>query len=280
VLPYGVPGQIALVQANVRFPASIAAACEGATAVINATGTDVSSGTQTFDAVVAFGAETIAKAARAAKADVHIMVSGLGAGDNTASEASRAKMQGEAASARAFPGSMVVRPSVVFGPEDRFFNRLAAMARMAPALPLFGGGTTRIQPVFVGDIAEAIATLVDAGVANGKTYELGGPEVASMKELTQFVLDTVYRKRLLVPVPWPIAKGMGAVMGLLPGSPLTSDQIELLKPDNVVSERAQAEQRTLEGLGITPRSFRTVAPTYLYRYRKEGQFTVPSGTPQ
>jgi uncharacterized protein YbjT (DUF2867 family) len=268
------------VQANVRFPASVAAACEGAVAVINATGTDTSSGAQTFDAVVAMGAEAIAKAARAAKADIHIMVSGIGAGDNVASEASRAKMQGEASAARAFPGSMVVRPSVVFGPEDRFFNKLAAMARVAPALPLFGGGATKYQPVFVGDIAEAIATLVERGVANGKTYELGGPEVASMKELTQFVLDTVYRKRLLVPVPWAIAKAMGTVMGLLPGSPLTRDQIELLKPDNVVSEKAMADQRSFEGLGITPRSFRTVAPTYLYRYRKEGQFTVPSGTPQ
>jgi uncharacterized protein YbjT (DUF2867 family) len=168
----------------------------------------------------------------------------------------------------------------VFGAEDRFFNKLASMARFAPALPLFGGGATKYQPVFVGDIAEAIATLVDRGAANGKVYELGGPEVADMKDLTQFVLDTVYRKRLLVPVPWGIASALASVVGLLPGSPLTRDQIELLKPDNVVSEKAKAEQRTLEGLGITPRSFRTVAPTYLYRYRKEGQFTVPSGTPQ
>ena len=175
VLPYGVPGQIALVQANVRFPASITAACDGAFAVINATGTDVSSGAQTFDAVVALGAETVAKAARATKADIHIMVSGIGAGENVKSAASRAKMEGEAAAAKAFPGSMVVRPSVVFGPEDRFFNKLAAMARFAPALPLFGGGTTKYQPVFVGDIAEAIAILVEGGVANGKVYELGGP---------------------------------------------------------------------------------------------------------
>jgi uncharacterized protein YbjT (DUF2867 family) len=280
VLPYGVPGQIALVQANVRFPASVAAACDGAYAVINATGTDVSSGTQTFDAILAFGAEAVAKAARAAKAQVLVMISGIGAGGNEGSAAARYKAQGEAASAKAFPGAMVVRPSVVFGPEDRFFNKLAAMARFSPVLPLFGGGDTKLQPVFVGDVAEAIANLVDGGSATGKVYELGGPEVASMRELTQFALDTTYRKRMLLPVPWGIASAMGSVLGLLPGSPLTRDQIELLKPDNVVSAVAVQEKRTLEGLGITPRSFRSVTPSYLYRFRKEGQFTVPSGTPQ
>jgi uncharacterized protein YbjT (DUF2867 family) len=276
VLPYGVPGQIALVQANVRFPGSVAAACDGAYAVINATGTDHSSGAQTFEAVIAFGADAVAKAARAAKAQVLIMVSGIGAGGNEGSAAARAKAAGEAATSKAFPGAMIVRPSVVFGVDDRFFNKIAAMARFAPALPLFGGGATKYQPVFVGDIAESIAVLVDQGIANGKTYELGGPEVASFKDITQFTLDTTQRKRLLVSVPWGIAKLMGTVLGILPGSPLTSDQIELLKPDNVVSEKAKAEKRTLEGLGLTPRSFRSVTPSYLYRYRKEGQFTAPA----
>jgi uncharacterized protein YbjT (DUF2867 family) len=280
VLPYGVPGQIALVQANVRFPQSVEAACQGAFAVVNATGTDHSSGAQTFDAVVAQGAGAIARAARAANAQVMIMVSGIGAGGNETSEAARKKAEGEAASAKAFPGVIIMRPSVVFGPDDRFFNRIAAMARVSPVMPLFGGGTTKYQPVFVGDIAEAMADVIDAGHASGRTYELGGPEVASMKELTQFTLDAVMRKRLLVPVPWGIAKLMGAVMGFLPGKPLTMDQVELLKPDNVVSEKARSENRTLEGLGITPRGFRSVAPGYLYRFRKEGQFTLPSGTPQ
>jgi uncharacterized protein YbjT (DUF2867 family) len=280
VLPYGVPGQIALVQANVRFPASVQAACDGAYAVINATGTDHSSGSQTFDAVVAFGGEAVAKAARAAKAKVMIMVSGLGASLAATSQAATAKGQAEAASQKAFPGAVIVRPSVVFGPDDRFFNKLAAMARISPVLPLFGGGEVKYQPVYVGDIAEAIATLVDQGAATGRVYEFGGPEVASMKAITQFVADTTLRKRLLLPVPWGITKIMGAVMGYLPGKPLTLDQVELLKHDNVVSESAIASQLTLEGLGITPRSFRSVAPSYLYRYRKEGQFTLPSGTPQ
>jgi uncharacterized protein YbjT (DUF2867 family) len=280
VLPYGVPGQIALVQANVRFPASVQAACENACAVVNATGTDVSSGAQTFNAISAFGAEAVAKAARAAKAQVLVMVSGMGADSNEASEAARCKAQGEAAAQKAFPGVMIVRPSVVFGGEDRFFNKLAAMARFSPALPLFGGGENKVQPVFVGDVAEAIATLVDRGLATGKVYELGGPEVASMKTITQFVADTAMRKRLLVPVPWGIAKLLATLTGWLPGAPITADQVELLKPDNMVSEKAKTEGRTLEGLGITPRSFRSIVPTYLYRFRKEGQFTLPSGTPQ
>jgi uncharacterized protein YbjT (DUF2867 family) len=280
VLPYGVPGQIALMQANVRFPASVQAACDGAYAVVNVTGTDASSGAQTFDAVSAFGAEAVAKAARSAKAQVLVTVSGIGADTNTDSEAARCKAQGEASAQKAFPGALTVRPSVVFGGDDRFFNKLAAMARFSPVLPLFGGGENLMQPVFVGDVAEAIATLVDAGEATGKTYELGGPEVASMKDITRFVADTAVRKRLLVPVPWGVAKLIASLTGWLPGAPLTSDQVALLKPDNVVGDKAKAEGRTLEGLGITPRSFRSVVPSYLYRYRKEGQFTLPSGTPQ
>jgi uncharacterized protein YbjT (DUF2867 family) len=277
---FGVPGQIALVQANLRFPASVAAACEGAYAVVNATGTDVSKGNQTFEAVVSFGTETMAKAARAAKAQLFLMVSGLGAGDSSTSEAITAKSKAEISAAKAFPGAMILRPSVVFGAGDRFFNKIAALARFSPVVPLIGGGKVPCQPVFVGDIAEAVARLIDAGHGTGKTYELGGPEVADMKTMTQFTLDTVYRKRVLLPLPWGLSKFIGAIASWLPGSPLTADQVELLKADNVVSGKAKAEGRDLAGLGISPRSFRSVVPTYLYRYRKEGQFTAPSGTPQ
>jgi uncharacterized protein YbjT (DUF2867 family) len=277
---FGIPGQIALVQANLRFPASVAAACEGAYAVVNATGTDVSSGNQTFEAVVSFGTETMAKAARAAKAELFLMISGLGAGEVEASEAAVAKGKAEVAAARAFPGAMILRPSVVFGSGDRFFNKLASMARFSPVMPLIGGGNTPCQPVFVGDVAEAVARLIDNGHATGKTYELGGPEVADMKAITQFTLDTVYRKRLMLPLPWGISKLIGSVAAWMPGSPLTGDQVELLKADNVVSAKAKAEGRDFAGLGITPRSFRTVVPGYLYRYRSEGQFTTPNGTPQ
>jgi uncharacterized protein YbjT (DUF2867 family) len=277
---FGVPGQIALVQANLRFPASVAAACDGAYAVVNATGIDAPSGNQTFEAVVSFGTEAMAKAARTAKAELFLMISGLGAGLVEASAAAVAKGQAETAAMKAFPGAIVLQPSVVFGAGDRFFNKIAAMARFSPVMPLIGGGATPCQPVFAGDVAEAVARLIDQGHANGKTYELGGPEVASMKELTQFTLDTVYRKRLLLPLPWSISKLLGAIAAWMPGAPLTGDQVELLKVDNVVSDKAKAEGRDFAGLGITPRSFRSVAPGYLYRFRKEGQFTLPSGTPK
>jgi uncharacterized protein YbjT (DUF2867 family) len=276
----GTPGQVALVQANVRFPDSLRAACEGAYAVINATGTDVSAGAQSFDAVVSFGAEAAAKAAKAAGAEIMIMISGLGADTNAPSEAAKAKGIGEAATLKAFPGAMILRPSVVFGPDDRFFNRLAELARFSPALPLFGGGSNLVQPVFVGDVAEAAARLVELGQATGKVYELGGPDVVSMKAVTEFALEATSRKRLLLPVPWSAAKFLAAAVGWLPGAPITSDQIELLKPDNVVSAKAKSEGRDFAGLGITARSYRAIVPSYLYRFRKEGQFTAPSGTPQ
>jgi uncharacterized protein YbjT (DUF2867 family) len=281
VLPYGVPGQIALVQANVRFPQSVEAACAGAYAVVNATGTPVSSGNQTFEGVVAAGSDAIARAAKAAGASLCLMISGIIMPQTLeTSEAVKAKAQAEAATQKAFPGAMVLRPSVVFGPDDTFFNKMAALARFSPVMPVFGDGSVKYQPVFVGDVAEACATLIDAGQAIGKTYELGGPETVSMEDLTKFTLETVVRKRLIVKLPWGISKLLAAVAGNMPGKPLTMDQLEILKVDNVVSDKAKSEKRTLEGLGISPRSFRTVTPSYLYRFRKEGQFTVPSGTPQ
>jgi NADH dehydrogenase len=280
VLPLGTPGQIALVQANVRYPASLAAAVEGAAAVVNATGVDVPRGSQSFDAVLVFGAEAVAKAARAAKANLLITVSGIGAHAEASSAAARAKALGEQAAARAFPGAISVRPSVIFGPDDRFFNRTAAMARYMPLLPMFGGGTTRMQPVFAGDVAEAMAILIGRGEATGLTYELGGPRIATLRELMHFTLHTVQRRRILLPVPWGIAKAIGSMAGFLPSPPITADQVEMLKPDNVVSAAAIAEGRDLRGLGVAARSFEAIVPTYLYRFRKEGQFTVPSGTPQ
>jgi NADH dehydrogenase len=237
-------------------------------------------GSQSFDAVLVFGAEAVAKAARAAKANLLITVSGIGAHAEASSAAARAKALGEQAAARAFPGAISVRPSVIFGPDDRFFNRTAAMARYMPLLPLFGGGTTRMQPVFAGDVAEAMAILIGRGEATGLTYELGGPRIATLRELMHFTLHTLQRRRILLPVPWGIARAIGSMAGFLPSPPITADQVEMLKPDNVVSAAAIAEGRDLRGLGVAARSFEAIVPTYLYRFRKEGQFTVPSGTPQ
>ena len=278
--PLGNTGQIMTVQANVRYPASLAAACEGAYAVINLTGVLYSAGAQSFDAVHSFGAEASAKVARAAKARLFIQMSAIGADANSSAAYARSKAEGEARARAAFPGAIVLRPSIVFGPEDSFFNRFAAMARVAPFLPLIGGGETKFAPVFAGDVAEAVVRLVDKGEADGQTYELGGPEVLSFRQLLQFTLDTIGRNRLLVSLPWGVAKLQAALMGLLPRPPLTMDQVELLKSDNVVSAEARRENRTLEGLGITPQGIEAIVPAYLYRYRKAGQFTAPKGIPE
>ncbi len=273
VVPLGTPGQIVPVQANVRYPASLAAACDGAYAVVNLTGLLYNGGAQTFDAVHVFGAEAVAKAAKAVNAHVLVHLSAIGADGASLSVYARTKAEGEARAKAGFAGVSIVRPSVVFGPEDGFFNRFAAMARFSPALPLIGG-QTKFQPVFVGDVAEAIATLIDSGVADAKTYELGGPAVKSFKELLNYVLEVTMRSRVLLPLPFPLASLMGSIAGILPKPALTSDQVELLKHDNVVSAIAEIEGRTLKGLGIAARSIESVVPSYLYRYRKAGQFTV------
>jgi NADH dehydrogenase len=161
---------------------------------------------------------------------------------------------------------------VVFGPEDDFFNRFAALARISPALPLIGGGETRFQPVFVGDVAEAMAQAVDGNAKGGTIYELGGPEILNFEELMRFILKTIGRRRLLVPVPFFAAKIKAALLQYWPKPPLTPDQVELLRSDNVVSEAAKAESRTLQGLGIQPESIEAIVPAYLWRFRKTGQF--------
>jgi NADH dehydrogenase len=273
VLPLGTPGQIALTQANVRFPASVLAACEGASTVVNLTGVLFGAGAQSFDAIHVFGADAVAKAAKQAGAGQLIHMSAIGSDAKGASDYARSKAEGERLASAAFPGAVIIRPSVVFGPEDDFFNRFASMARFSPALPLIGGGVTRLQPVFVGDVTEAMARLIDQGSASGKTYELGGPSVVSLKGVLDYVLETVKRKRLLVPVPFPVAKMLAHVTGLLPKPPLTVDQVALLRGDNVVSAEATREGRSLQGLGISPQTYQSVVPSYLYRYRKAGQFT-------
>ncbi|MGE0211068.1 MAG: complex I NDUFA9 subunit family protein [Parvibaculaceae bacterium] len=275
--PLGKVGQVMPVQANVRYPDSVAAAVSGAHAVINLVGVLSGSGAQSFDAVHVFGAEAVAEAARVAGAKRLIHFSAIGADPQSSSEYGRSKAEGETRTFSAFPDSSVVRPSIVFGPEDDFFNRFAAMARFLPALPLIGGGHTLFQPVYAVDVAEAVARLLETPSSEAKTYELGGPDVRSFKEIIAFTLATAGRKRLLVPVPWSVARIQGAVLGLLPKPLLTLDQVEMLRKDNVVSPEAKADRRTLEGLGIQPQSIDAIVPAYLYRYRKAGQFTTVNG---
>ncbi|MCR6733588.1 MAG: complex I NDUFA9 subunit family protein [Afipia sp.] len=270
--PLGKVGQIHAVQANLRYPASVQAAARGASVIVNLVGILAEGGAQTFDAVQAKGAETVARAASEIGARV-VHVSAIGADANSTSRYARAKAAGEAAVLAAAPSATIMRPSVVFGPEDHFTNRFAGLARLSPVLPLIGGGLTKLQPVYAGDVATAIADAVDGKTKAGATYELGGPEVMTMREILEVILRVTERNCLLAPLPFALAKFKAAFLQFAPGDfKLTPDQVELLRHDNVVSDAAKAAGLTLEGLGITPDSLEAVTPSYLWRYRKTGQF--------
>lgn len=269
--PLGKVGQIHAVQANLRYPDSVTAAARDAGIVINLVAILTESGAQTFKAVQAEGAATVAAAARDAGARL-IHVSAIGADANSTSAYARAKAAGEQAVHAAVPGATIFRPSLMFGPEDQFTNRFAALARVMPALPLIGGDT-KVQPTFVGDVATAIANAVDGQARSGATYEVGGPEVMTMREVLDFILKTIERERILLPLPFGLAKAQAWFLQYAPGAlKLTPDQVELLRSDNVVSETAKTAGLTLEGLGIVPESLAAIAPSYLWRFRKTGQF--------
>ncbi len=271
--PLGGVGQIVPVQANVRVPESLIAPAEGADAVINLVGILFPTGKQTFKAVQDEGARHVAEAARKAGASAMVHVSAIGADPSSPSAYARTKAAGERAVREVFPQAVIFRPSVVFGPEDDFFNRFAALARMSPVLPLIGGGKTRFQPVFAGDVAKAVLDGLTGKASPASIYELGGPEILTMKEVMQRVLAYTMRKRMLVPLPFWLAKIQGAVLQILPKPPLTLDQVRLLETDNVVSEPARRDGRTLEGLGIEPVAVAAVVPDYLEQYRPKGQFS-------
>lgn len=270
--PIGTVGQVQPVQANLRYPQSVAQAVEGAYAVVNLVGILYPSGRQTFDAVQARGARTLAQAARDAGVSRFVHMSAIGADAKSDIAYRRTKAEGEAAVLAAIPEAMIMRPSIVFGPEDDFFNRFADMAATMPVLPLIGGGVTKFQPVYVGDVAEAVAQAVDGGLRQGAVYELGGPRVATFRECLELMLAIVQRKRRLVNLPFPLARMKARILGLLPKPPLTVDQVRMLEEDNAVGENARAEGRTLEGIGIAAQSMEAVLPSYLGRFRPYGQF--------
>lgn len=269
--PLGNVGQIHAVQANLRFRKSVDQAVIGADHVINLVGILTESGRQKFGSVHEFGARAVAEAARGVGARL-THVSALGADMQSPSAYARTKARGEKAVRETMADATIFRPSIIFGPEDRFFNRFAAMTRYSPALPLIGGGETRFQPVYVADVAEAVALSVDGVAAAGSTYELGGPAVASFRQCLEEMLAVVERKRLLVPLPWWVSKLAASFLGLLPKPLLTRDQLEQLRSDNVVSPEAAMEGRTLAGLGIEAQSMGTILPSYLWRFRAAGQF--------
>lgn len=271
-------GQIEVVQANVRNPASVARALDGAEACVNLVGVLWESGRQKFQSLHVMAAQNVAQAAAKAGVKHFVQVSALGANADSASKYFRTKAEGEAAVRAAFPGATIVRPSLVFGVDDKFFNKFAQIATLSPIMPLVGG-ETRVQPVFVADVAAVIAKAATSPAAVGVTYELGGPTVYTMREVLQLILTETGRNKPLAPLPWPIASLIGS-LGDIQGSiipwapPLTSDQVEMLKTDNVA-------EHGLPGLaeaGVIPTAVEAVVPTYLYRYRKGGQYAeTPAG---
>jgi NADH dehydrogenase len=279
--PLGAAGQIHAVQANLRFPDSVAHAVAGADAVVNLVGLLAEGGKQRFATVQAKGAKVIAEAAKAAGVARIVHLSAIGADAESPSAYARSKAEGETMMRAVRKDVIVLRPSIVFGPEDQFFNRFADLATMLPFLPLIGGDKTLFQPVFVGDVAEVVARAVDGALKAGATYELGGREVRSFEELLRFILKTIDRDPALVPLPFKLARMQAgllefakyATFGMLPEEFLiTRDQVALLEHDNVVSAKAVKDGRTLEGLGIVPETIEAVVPNYLWRFRKGGQF--------
>ncbi|KAA0699229.1 complex I NDUFA9 subunit family protein [Neorhizobium sp. P12A] len=274
LLPAGNLGQISIVQANLRYRNSVDRAVQGAQHVVNCVGILSESGRNTFDAVQDFGGRAVAEAARSVGATL-THISAIGANANSASSYGRTKGRAEAAILSIKPEAVILRPSIVFGPEDNFFNKFAEMSRLAPVLPLIGGGQTKFQPVYVEDVAEAVARAVDGKLLPGKIYELGGPEVLSFRECLETVLKVVDRKRPLVTMPFGVASLIGSIASLVPviAAPITPDQVRLLKYDNVVSKHAETEGLTLKGIGILPTMLTSVLPSYLVQYRQHGQFS-------
>ena len=270
--PLGTVGQIKAIQANLRYRWSIDRAIEGADAVVNLVGILAERGRQTFDAVQAFGPRAVGEAARAAGIQDVVHVSAIGADRPSTIGYLRSKAEGEAGIREALPEAVIMRPSLIFGPEDQFFNRFASMARFSPVLPLIGE-KTRFQLVYAGDVGEAIARAVDGEARRGAIYELGGPEVLTFRECMERMMAVTQRRRVLLPLPYRAAKMLARIAQYLPGSPLTPDQVRMLQFDNVVSEEAKADGRTLEGLGVNATALDIVLPTYMARFRIRGEFT-------
>lgn len=274
--PMGSVGQVHAVQANLRFPDSVARAVDGADAVVNLVGILAKTGRQTFDALHTDGARTVAKASRTAGVQSLVHVSAIGADTHSRGHYGRSKALGEAAVLEQFPDAVILRPSLIFGPEDELFNRFGSMARYSPFLPLIGGGRTKFQPVYVGDVAAAVAAAVEGHGKAGTIYELGGPEVVSFRKLLDRTQDWAGHHRCYFRMPFWLAKLGAALTAPLPTTlrPLTVDQVCMLQQDNVVSDAAMSEGRTLSGLGIlSAHAMDTIVPQYLEQYRAKGQYS-------
>ncbi|MEO1330344.1 MAG: complex I NDUFA9 subunit family protein [Pseudomonadota bacterium] len=275
VRTYGAVGQVEPVQANIRDDASIARAVAGADVVVNLVGVLAEIGAQSFDAVQAEGAERVARLAKAAGVPRYVHISAIGADADAASDYARTKAEGEAGVRRHYPDAVILRPSIVFGAEDQFFNRFAGMARVSPFLPVVGAAT-RFQPVYVGDVAQAVLAAATRDDAQGRTFELGGPRAYTFSELMRLMLGAIHRKRILLPLPFWLARIQAwfldfipwVTFGLMPNGLLTGDQVKLLAKDNVVADGAPG----LGDLGVEPTTVEAVIPSYLWRFRPQGQY--------
>lgn len=269
--PMGAVGQIVPAYADVRDEATVEAAVAGADAVINAVSLYTQSRRLKFADVHVRGAARVAEKARAAGAKRLVHISGIGATKTSVSTYARARAHGDAAVRDAFPDAAVLCPSVIFGPDDHFFNTLAAFARLSMVMPLFGRGATKLQIVYAGDVAEAAVAVLSDAAAKGAVYELGGPRVYTYREVVKLLLEEIGRRRILVPVPFAIASAMAMLMGVLPSPPITRDMIKLLKTDNVVGAKAKG----FKDLGIRPTAAEAILPTYLDRFRRGGRWSQP-----
>lgn len=286
----GAPGWVDIVQANVRNRDSIERALDGADAVVNLVGILFEKGAQTFESSQREGAALVAEVAAEKGITRFVQMSAIGADEASKSDYASTKAEGEAAVREHVPTAVILRPSVVFGPEDGLFNRFAALAsspamNFLPILPSIGGGSTKFQPVYAGDVAEAIAIAVDNADTAGKTYELGGPRTYTLNEIYDVVLKTIDRRRFKIPLPFFLMKPAGYMIGaiwrylppfswgFLGDPPITGDQVELMKTDNLVAEGAL----TLKDLGVTElETVEAIVPSYLWRFRPYGEFHKPS----
>ena len=270
--PLGAVGQIQPIQANIRNADSVMRAVHGAQIVINLVGIRFERGRQMFRAVHTMGARTVAEAARRAGVETLVHLSALGADAQSASSYARSKALGEAEVMGAFPQAIILRPSILFGPGDDFFNLHGTLARYLPVLPVIGA-KSKFQPLYVGDAADAVVAAIEGAVKPGRIYELGGPEVLTHREIVERVLRESMRNNPLIPVPRGIGKLLAAPFALLPFAPLlTGDQVEMLQSDNVVSAEASKDKRTLAAFGVAPTPMDAILPSYLWRFRKNGQF--------
>jgi len=272
VRPLGGVGQVMPVQANIRDPESVRRAVAGAGIVINLVGIGFEAGKQRFQSVHATGARTVAEAARAAGAEAMVQMSALGADTDSPSLYARSKAQGEAEVLAAFPQAVIVRPSLMFGPGDGFFNLMSSLARLLPVMPLVAP-ETRFQPVYVGDVADAMAMAAEGRVRTGRVYELGGPQIETHRQLIQRILRATGRSNPVLTVPAGLMRLGAMALSILPIPPLvTADQVTLLGLDNIVSDAAIRDKRTLAAFGIVPTPMEAILPSYLWRFRPNGQF--------